>query len=158
MFSKKIVKNLSNASWIRAMFEQGEKLRKIHGEENVFDFTLGNPDPEPPLKVKETLIELVSGNKKGLHRYMNNAGFIDVREKIAHQINKEIEAQLTSKNIIMTCGAAGGLNVILKALLNPLEEVIIFAPYFVEYNFYIDNHGGKSVVVNTDANTFQPDL
>lgn len=158
MLSKKIVANLSKASWIRAMFEEGEKLRKLHGAENVFDFTLGNPDPEPPKMVKDTLKKLVSEDLPGLHRYMNNAGFLDVREKIAATIEKESTVPVSSKNIIMTCGAAGGLNVVLKTILNPAEEVIIFAPYFVEYKFYIDNHNGIPIVLPTNPENFEPNL
>lgn len=157
MFSEKVMASLKNSSWIRAMFEEGEKLRKTFGKDNVFDFSLGNPDPEPPGIVKDTLRNIVLEDKKGLHRYMSNAGFVDVRTKIADSINSEAKLSLGYENIIMTCGAAGGLNVVLKTLLNPGEEVIVFSPYFVEYGFYIDNHGGKTVVVPTDPDTFFPD-
>ncbi|MCX7921878.1 MAG: pyridoxal phosphate-dependent aminotransferase [Clostridia bacterium] len=158
MFSQKVIENLSRSSWIRAMFEEGEKLRKIHGPDKVFDFTLGNPDPEPPKGVKEALNNLVLEEKPGMHRYMNNAGYPDVREKLANQIKQESGVEVTLENIIMTCGAAGGLNVVLKTILNPDDEVIIFAPFFAEYTFYIDNHGGKVVVVPTNMSTFEPDL
>ncbi|TYQ15617.1 UNVERIFIED_CONTAM: aspartate aminotransferase [Acetivibrio alkalicellulosi] len=158
MISKKIVENLSNSSWIRAMFEEGAKLRKLHGDNNVYDFTLGNPDPEPPESVKESLKNLVMSGKPGIHRYMSNAGFNDVREKIAENINNETGLILSESHIIMTCGAAGGLNVVLKTLLNPDEEVIIFSPYFAEYKFYIENHSGKTVVVSPVKDTFEPDM
>lgn len=158
MISQKVVQNLSNSSWIRAMFEEGEKLRKIHGSDKVYDFTLGNPDPEPPASVKESLKKLVLEDKPGLHRYMNNAGFADVRQKVADNINKETGMSLSPQHIIMTCGAAGGLNVVLKTILNPDDEVIIFAPYFAEYIFYAGNHGGKIVVVPPKKDSFEPDL
>lgn len=158
MFSEKVVKNLGSSSWIRAMFEEGEKLRKIYGEDKVYDFSIGNPEMEPPTSVKESLKNIILSNKPGMHRYMSNAGYNDVRAKIAESLQKEKEVSLRPENIIMTCGAAGALNVVLKALLNPGEEVIVFSPYFVEYLFYIDNHGGKAVVVPTDKNTFEPNI
>jgi aspartate aminotransferase len=158
MFSKKIVKNLGSSSWIRAMFEEGEKLRKIYGPDKVYDFSIGNPEMEPPVLVKESLKNIVLSDKLGMHRYMSNAGYNDVRQKVAEYVQKEKDVSLSPENIIMTCGAAGALNIVLKALLNPGEEVIVFSPYFVEYLFYIDNHCGKPVVVSTDKNTFEPDL
>ncbi|NSW90817.1 MAG: pyridoxal phosphate-dependent aminotransferase [Firmicutes bacterium] len=158
MISKKIAENLGKSSWIRAMFEEGEKLRKIYGADKVYDFSLGNPEIEPPISVKESLKAVVLSNKTGIHRYMSNAGYNDVRAKVADYLQKEKGVQLRPDNIIMTCGAAGGLNVVLKTLLNPGEEVIVFSPYFVEYLFYIDNHGGKPVIVPTNKDTFQPDL
>lgn len=157
MFSQKIVDNLGKSSWIRAMFEEGEKLRKIHGPDKVFDFSIGNPEIEPPQSVKETLKKSVLDDKPGQHRYMSNAGYPDVREKVAEYLQKENGISLSQQNIIMTCGAAGGLNVVLKSLLNPGEEVIVFSPYFVEYLFYIDNHGGRPVVIGTNSETFEPD-
>ncbi len=156
MISNKVLENLKNSSAIRAMFEEGVELKKRFGEENVFDFSIGNPDPEPPAEMLTCLAELAM--QRGIHRYMSNAGFYDVRQTIAEQLNKTNGSDLTGDNIIMTCGAGGGLNVILKAILNPGEEVIVLTPYFVEYGFYIDNHGGKMVKVATDAETFQPDL
>lgn len=157
MISKKISNNLANSSMIRAMFEEGAKLRKIHGADKVFDFSLGNPDPEPPVEVKAALLELANSDELRMHSYMNNAGYPETREIIAQQINKETGLNLDLNNVVMTVGAGGALNVVLKTLLNPGEEVIVFAPYFVEYFSYIDNHGGKPVVVRTDSNTFQPD-
>lgn len=158
MLSQKVVQSLSNASWIRAMFEEGEKLRKLHGDDKVFDFTLGNPDPEPPESVRESLKKIILEEKPGIHRYMSNAGYVDVRQKVAESINSETGLYLSSQHVIMTCGAAGGLNVVLKTILNPNEEVIIFAPYFAEYIFYVDNHGGKIVVVPPEKDSFEPDL
>jgi aspartate aminotransferase len=158
MFSEKVIKNLNKSSFIRAMFEEGEKLRKLHGTDNVFDFSLGNPETEPPVEVKNTLKQLVSSKTQGMHRYMSNAGYWETREKIASSLTKETGLLFTGKNIVMTCGAAAGLNVVFKTLLNPGDEVIVFSPYFVEYLFYIDNHGGIPVIAPTDKNTFMPDV
>lgn len=157
MISNKISNRLANSSMIRAMFEEGARLKKIYGADKVYDFSLGNPDPEPPAEVKAALRELANSEEPGMHLYMNNAGYTEVRETIAGKINRETGLQLTFNNVVMTVGAGGALNVVLKTLLNPDEEVIIFAPYFVEYTSYIDNHGGKSVIVNTDSRTFLPD-
>lgn len=158
MLSQNIQNKISKSSWIRAMFEQGEKLRKLHGPEKVYDFSLGNPDYEPPQEVQDALIKYVTGETAGLHKYMNNAGYPEIREKIAKRTGEESGLPLTSNHIIMTCGAAGGLNVVLKSILNPGDEVIALAPYFVEYGFYAENHGGKLVVVPTDPATFQPSI
>ncbi|WP_052222246.1 pyridoxal phosphate-dependent aminotransferase [Clostridium homopropionicum] len=158
MFSEKIIKNLSNSSWIRQMFEQGAKLAEQFGAENVYDYSLGNPYAEPPAEVIESLRKHILSGEEGLHKYMNNAGYPEVRQKIADLLQKESDVQLTSNNVVMTVGAAGGLNVVLKSLLNPGEEVIVFAPYFVEYNSYADNSGGKTVVVPPDTTNFEPDL
>ncbi|HOQ37308.1 MAG TPA: pyridoxal phosphate-dependent aminotransferase [Acetivibrio sp.] len=158
MLSENVTNNLKRASWIRAMFEEGEKLRKIHGTDKVFDFTLGNPDHEPPKAVKESLKKMVVEDRPGIHRYMNNAGYEDVRQKVADHINKETGLSLSSKHIVMTCGAAGGLNVVLKSILNPGEEVIVLSPFFAEYIFYIGNHGGKPVIVTPEKGSFKPDL
>lgn len=157
MISNKIKDRLANSSMIRAMFEEGARLKKLYGADKVYDFSLGNPDPEPPAEVKAALRELAGSNEPGMHLYMNNAGYNEVRETIANKITRETGLQLTFNNIVMTVGAGGALNVVLKTLLNPGEEVIIFAPYFVEYTSYIDNHGGKTVIVNTDPKTFLPD-
>lgn len=157
MISKKISHNLANSSMIRAMFEEGEKLRKIYGADKVYDFSLGNPDPEPPTEVKAALRELANSDELKMHSYMNNAGYPEVRETIAKKINSETGLNLTFNNVVMTVGAGGALNVVLKTLLNPGEEVIVFAPFFVEYTSYIDNHGGKTVIINTDFKTFLPD-
>lgn len=157
MISNKIKENLGKSSFIRAMFEEGEKLRKLYGADKVYDFSIGNPDIEPPMQVKEALKKAILDDKPKMHGYMSNAGYTDVRESIAIRLAKETGTPVTSNNIVMTCGAGGALNVILKTLLNPNDEVIVLSPYFVEYLFYIDNHGGKSVIVETDPKTFQPD-
>ncbi len=158
MLAEYIERKMSGSSWIRAMFEEGEKLRKVYGADKVYDFSLGNPDLEPPTGVTDELKRLVESNQPNLHKYMSNAGFPDVRAKVASHIQKESGVQLSEKHIIMTCGAAGGLNVVLKAILNPGEEVIVFSPFFVEYLSYIENHGGKSVVSPCNKDTFEPDL
>jgi len=158
VISEKIAKSLQKSSWIRAMFEEGERLAKIYGRDKVYDFSLGNPFAEPPTEVTQSLQKYVSGEYKGIHRYMSNAGFADVREKIAKHLQQESGIELTAENIVMTVGAAGGLNVVFKTLLDPGDEVIVFAPYFVEYNSYVDNHGGKTVVVPPNTATFEPDL
>jgi aspartate aminotransferase len=158
MFSKEIVKNLNNSSWIRLMFEEGTRLAAIYGADKVYDYSIGNPYAEPPAEVIESLKKHVLSDEKGMHRYMNNAGYPDVREKIAKSLGKDSHIELTADNVVMTVGAAGALNVVLKSLLNPSEEVIVFAPYFVEYNSYVDNNGGKTVVVEPDPSTFEPNL
>lgn len=158
MISEKINNNIKNSSMIRAMFEEGAKLRKLYGDDKVYDFSLGNPDPEPPAEVIAALREFANSDELKMHAYMNNAGYPDVRETIAQKINKETGLKLTSENVIMTVGAGGALNVVFKTLLNPGEEIIVFAPYFVEYNSYIDNHGGKIKILDTDHKTFLPDV
>jgi len=157
MFNKKLVEGLGKSSMIRAMFEEGARLKKIYGEDNVFDFSLGNPEVEPPAEVIDTLKKYVNSGEEGLHKYMNNAGFPDVRQKVAAYLTKKSGIQLDENNIIMVCGAAAGLNVALKALLNPGEEVIVLAPFFVEYGTYIEQADGKTVVVNTKKDSFQID-
>lgn len=155
MISREIAENLKSGSMIRKMFEEGNRLRALYGAENVFDFSLGNPDMEPPEAVRTALRELV--NAPDVHKYMPNAGFADVRAAVAQRESRRSGLKLTQDQVIMTVGAAGGLNTALKTLLDPGDEVIILAPYFVEYIFYIRNYGGVPVIVKTDANTFQPD-
>lgn len=157
MFSKKVMDSLSRSSWIRAMFEEGSRLIKIHGEENVFDFSIGNPEVDPPAEVVAAIKEIAFDETPGTHRYMSNAGYPFVREAIAGKLTKSYGMEIPADNICMVCGAAAGLNVVLKSILNPDEEVIIFAPYFAEYKFYVGNSGGIPVVVETDEK-FQIDL
>lgn len=141
------------------MFEEGNRLRAKYGAENVFDFSLGNPSVPAPDCVRQAIIELVNEeNPTTLHGYMSNAGFEDVRETIARHINKTQGTNFSKKNILMTVGAASGLNVALKTILNPGEEVVIFTPYFLEYNWYVNNYDGVVVQAPTDKKTFQPDL
>ncbi|NLZ48258.1 MAG: pyridoxal phosphate-dependent aminotransferase [Clostridiales bacterium] len=158
MFSEKVVENLKKSSWIRVMFEEGNRLAKIYGADKVYDYSLGNPFGEPPVEVNESLKKHILSGEEGLHKYMSNAGYPEVRRKIAKSLQQESGISLNEENIVMTVGAAGGLNVVLKALLNEGEEVIVFAPYFVEYNCYIDNNGGKTIVVPADTKSFQPNL
>ena len=140
--SKKIENFMDRSSWIRKMFEEGIELKNRFGEENVFDFSLGNPNLEPPAKFKPLLKDLLDNEPEGMHKYMPNAGFPFVRSKIASYLNKTENCNLDESSIVMCCGAGAGLNVVLKALLNPGDEVLTIAPYFVEYNFYADNAGG----------------
>ncbi len=156
--ANKIAGYISRSSWIRRMFEEGEKLRLQYGAENIYDFTLGNPDVEPPEAFVAALRELAMNPEPGMHRYMNNAGYPETRSAVAERLEKDSGLPVSAEHVIMTCGAGGALNVVLKTILNPGEEVIILAPYFVEYKFYIDNHGGVPVVVWTNRENFRLDL
>ena len=147
--SQKIAGFLEQGSWIRKMFEEGARLKAIHGEENVYDFSLGNPPEEPPKAFIKEFKRLAENPVPGMHRYMPNAGFPAVRLAIAKTISDECRLSLTERNVVMTVGAGGGMNVILKAILDPDDEVIMLAPFFPEYRLYADNQGGKAVVVNT---------
>jgi aspartate aminotransferase len=149
--SRTIAEQMERSSWIRRMFETGIQLRKERGPENVFDFSLGNPDVEPPEIVLQTLSRIAAERRPHTHSYMPNAGFPEVRARIAATLG------LTAIDIVMTNGAAGALNVVLKAILDPGDEVIVLSPYFPEYRFYIENHGGRVVTVETDER-FQPDI
>ena len=155
--SKAILDVLEQSSWIRKMFEEGIQLKKEFGEKNIFDLSLGNPLLEPPKKFKKKLIELSNSDEKGLHRYMPNQGFQSTREKVANSLAKESNFPITAEELIITTGAAGGVNAILKSILNPNDEIIVFSPFFVEYLFYIKNHNGIPVIAKTDENFF-PDL
>ncbi len=139
------------SSWIRKMFEEGAKMKAAHGTENVCDFSLGNPDAPPPPEYNRVIQEIVQDTSPGVHSYMPNGGYPWVREALAARMSVEQKMTISQGDTLMTCGAAGGLNVVMKTLLNPGDEVIILAPYFVEYGFYIDNHGGVSKTVKTDA-------
>lgn len=147
--SSKMHDFMTRASWIRQMFETGTALKAKYGPEKVYDFSLGNPDLPPPASFYQSLLETVNDETPNCHSYMPNAGYMEVRQAVALHLSSEHGLAFSADDIIMTCGAAGALNVILKAILNPGNEVIIPAPYFVEYNFYIDNHGGKPVTVKT---------
>jgi aspartate aminotransferase len=139
------------------MFEIGIQLRKERGPENVFDFSLGNPEVEPPEEVLETLARVATENRPHAHGYMPNAGFPEVREAIAAGLAARTSIPFTGKDIIMTNGAAGALNIVLKSILDPGDEVLLLNPYFPEYRFYVENHGGRVVAVETDE-CFQPDI
>ena len=158
MVSEKMKPFMANNSAIRAMFEEGKRMAAIYGKENVYDFSLGNPNVPVP-RVNEALIDVINGEAfNELHGYMSNAGYEDVRQTIAESINKQFGTAFSYKNLIMTVGAASGLNVILKSILNPGDEVIVFALYFVEYNSYIRNYDGNVVVISPDTETFMPKL
>ena len=159
MIADKMVNLVKNSSAIRAMFEEGKIMAAKYGAENVYDFSLGNPNVPAPAEVKQAVYEeLEKEDPVVLHGYMNNSGYEDVRGAIAASINKRFGTAFGEQNIIMTVGAAGGLNVILKTLLNPGDEVIVIAPYFGEYNSYVSNYDGKIVVVSPNTETFQPNL
>lgn len=159
MISNKMKTLVAGSSTIRAMFEEGKRLAAIHGTENVFDFSLGNPNVEPPEAIQTAISEILHTETPNLiHGYMNNSGYEDVRETIAAHLQEKYNVALSTQNIVMTCGAAGGLNIILKTLLNPEDEVIVFAPFFGEYRNYVSNFDGNLVVVPANTETFQPNL
>lgn len=156
MISEKMKSLVANSSVTRAMFEEGKKMAAKYGAENVFDFSLGNPNVAAPIEVKDAIINILQNeNPVTVHGYMSNAGYEQVREKIASHLNKLHGTHFNTENILMTVGAAGGLNVILKTLLNPGDEVIAFAPYFGEYNNYVANFDGKIVAISPDTEHFQ---
>ncbi|MFC2005008.1 pyridoxal phosphate-dependent aminotransferase [Chloroflexota bacterium] len=148
--SDRVQKSMEQGSWIRRMFEEGTRLKQQYGEENVFDLSLGNPIVEPPVEFHQELRRLARNPLPGMHRYMENAGYAETRAAVAEQLSMESGINFTANDIVMTCGAAGALNVVLKTILNEEDEVIIFAPYFPEYLNYIDNHGGTVKVLPTD--------
>ncbi len=140
------------------MFEEGRRLAAIHGSENVYDFSLGNPNFPAPPEVNAAIMDIITNEESTLvHGYMSNAGYEDVREAVARSLNSRYGTDFGHGNIIMTVSAAGGMNIILKTLLNPGDEVIVIAPYFVDYGNYVDNYNGKLVVVKADPHTFQLD-
>ena len=160
MIAEKMKNMVANSSAIRAMFEEGNRLAEIYGAENVYDFSLGNPNVAAPEAVKNAIIELLDEDDPVvLHGYTNsNAGYADVRETVAESLNARFGTSFEGKNIVMTVGAAGGLNVILKTLLNPGDEVIAFAPYFGEYRSYTNNYDGVIVEISPNTTDFQPKL
>jgi aspartate aminotransferase len=158
MISEKMKVFIQNSSAVREMFEEGKRLAGIYGKENVYDFSLGNPNVQAPEKVKETIINILEEDSLAVHGYMNNSGYEDVRLNIANHLNEKFHTKFTEENILMTVGAAGGLNVILKTILNPQEEVIVFAPYFGEYKNYVSNYDGKLVTISPNPPEFLPDL
>ena len=160
MIADKMKNMVANSSAIRAMFEEGTRLAGIYGRENVFDFSLGNPNVPAPQIVKDAIVELVNDTDPVvLHGYTNsNSGYPEVREAIAKSLNERFDTKFSGKNIVMTVGAAGGLNVILKSLINPGDEVIAFAPYFGEYRSYTNNYDGVLVEISPNTVDFQPKL
>ena len=159
MISEKMISLVQGNSIIRAMFEEGNALAEKYGRENVYDFSLGNPNFPAPDAFKRAVCDIVTGEEPmRVHGYMSNAGFPDVRKKVADSLNARFDTSFGADNIIMSVGAAGGLNVVLKTLVNPGDEIIVIAPYFLEYANYINNYDGKLVVVNADKKSFQPDV
>lgn len=160
MIAEKMKSMVANSSAIRAMFEEGNRLAGIYGRENVFDFSLGNPNVPAPQEVKDAILEILNEEDPVvLHGYTNsNAGYAEVRQAVADSLNERFDTKFEGKNIVMTVGAAGGLNVALKILLNPGDEVITFAPYFGEYRSYTANFDGVLVAISPDIETFQPKL
>lgn len=159
MINAKILDLNRNGSAIRAMFEEGKRMAAQYGAENVYDYSLGNPSVEPPKEIREAFYHILEEESQNLvHGYMLNAGYEDVREAVAKKLNASFGTAFSARNILMTVGAAGGLNVAFKTLLNPGDEVITFAPFFGEYRNYVSNFDAELVVVPTTPETFQPDL
>ena len=159
MIAEKMKPLLNNNSAIRAMFEEGKKLAAIYGAENVYDFSLGNPNVPAPDEVNQAIRDVLDEEPSTfVHGYMSNSGYEDVREAIAQSLNHRFGTKFSQNNILMTVGAASGLNVILKTILNPKDEVLTFAPYFLEYRSYVTNYDGILKAVSPDTETFQPNL
>lgn len=159
MISDKMKNLVKNNSVIREMFEEGNRLRKIYGAENVYDFSLGNPNACAPKEVNEAIIKILKEEDSCfIHGYMSNGGYEDVREKIAQHINEKFDTSFNFKNIIMTVGAASGLNIVLKSILNKDDEVIVFSPFFSEYNNYIQNYDGIVKVIPANTESFMPNI
>ena len=159
MICEKMVGLVKGSSAIRAMFEEGRKMAKIYGEENVYDFSLGNPNVAPPKAVAEAVEDLIRNeDPMHLHGYMSNTGFESTRKAVADSLNKRFHTHYGPENVIMTVGAASGLNVVFRSLLNPGDEVITFAPFFAEYRNYVANYDGVLVEISPDTETFQPKL
>jgi len=150
--SHKVAAFIQNSSWIRRMFEEGARLKEEHGPGNVFDFSLGNPNIDPVRSVKDAIVQAAMDETSGIHGYMHNAGYPAVRAAIANKIQQDEGIAISEDMIVMTVGAGGAINVVLKTILNHGDEVIVPKPYFVEYVFYADNHGGKVVSVPTLEN------
>jgi len=155
--SRAVAENLTKASWIRRMFEEGARLKQERGADKVFDFTLGNPEIEPPAAVLSAARRVLDSKDPHLHAYMPNAGHLRVREAVARRLGATTGLPYTANHVLMTVGAGAALNTVLKALLDPGDEVITVAPYFVEYVYYAENHGGKLVVVPPQAD-LTPDV
>lgn len=155
--SKKVREQMNDSSWIRRMFEEGIELRRIHGPENVFDLSLGNPLLEPPAEFKEALKRIANDESPGVHRYMPNGGFPDVRAAVAENLSAESGTQFSANEILMTVGAAGAINTILRSILDEGDEVVVIAPYFAEYVFYVQHQTGVVKEATCDEN-WLPDL
>ena len=159
MISEKMKGYVKNSSVIRAMFEEGKKMAAIYGADHVYDFSLGNPNVPAPAKVKEAVYDILENEDSLMvHGYMSNSGYEDVRGTIAEHLNGLYGTSYSAENLLMIVGAAGGMNVFMKTILNPGDEVITFSPYFTEYRAYVTNYDGKLVEIPCDAETFQPDV
>ncbi len=159
MIADKMRPLVENNSAIRAMFEEGKKMAAEYGAENVYDFSLGNPNVPAPEAVKQAILDIMNEEESTMvHGYMSNAGFDDVRQGIAQSINRRFGTHFHGGNLLMTVGAASGLNVILKTIIDPGDEVIVFAPYFMEYGSYVRNYDGVLSVIPPNTETFQPNL
>lgn len=159
VLAKNVAADLANSSWVRRMFEAGIQLKAKHGADNVYDFSLGNPDLPAPKAVEESLRAFAEhAGEPFAFGYMPNAGFPWLREKLAAHLSGEQGVRLEAGDVILTCGAAGGLNAFLRAVLEPGDKVLTFAPYFVEYGFYVANHGGEFATVPSRAEDFSPDI
>ena len=159
MISEKMKGYVKNSSVIRAMFEEGKKMAAIYGADHVYDFSLGNPNVPAPSKVKEAVYDILENEDSLMvHGYMSNSGYEDVRGTIAEHLNGLYGTSYSAENLLMIVGAAGGMNVFMKTILNPGDEVITFSPYFTEYRAYVTNYDGRLVEIPCDAETFQPDV
>lgn len=159
VISKSMENLVANSSETRKLFEEGKEMAAVVGQENVYDFSLGNPSVEPPQIVKDSIIRILDQREPNfVHGYMNNSGYEEVRDAVAESLNKRFGTDFVRENIIMTVGAAGGLNCVMRSLLNPGDEVICFAPFFSEYRSYVTNFGGTTVVIPADTKTFQLNL
>jgi len=158
MISNRIAAKLSSGSMIRKMFEEGNRLKTIYGADNVFDFSIGNPDLEPPQEVIDAISSYAAEDIPGKHSYMSNSGYLSTRRAVADKLTRTSSVTVEADAICMTVGAAGAMNAVLRAVLDPGDEVIILAPFFMEYMSYIDNHNGIPVIVPTIIDTFMPDL
>ncbi len=158
MISNQIAQKMHQGSWIRKMFEEGARLKAEHGPDKVFDFSLGNPDLEPPAEVIEAMIRTAKDLTPGQHGYMSNGGYLSTRQVVADDISKKSGLDVKPEAICMTVGAAGALNVAVKAICDPGDEVIVLAPYFFEYVSYVPNHGAVPVIVECDRETLLPDI
>ncbi|GFI60951.1 putative N-acetyl-LL-diaminopimelate aminotransferase [Clostridiales bacterium] len=156
MISDSMNKLVSGSSMIRAMFEEGKKLKAIYGADNVYDYSLGNPSVEPPHEVKEAIIKILDTEEPNfLHGYTNNSGYEDVRKSIAEYTNKAFQTNFSLENVVMTNGAAAALNIIFRCILNPGDNIITFAPFFTEYTNYVESYGCNLIAVPANTETFQ---
>ncbi len=159
MIADKMRPLVENNSAIRAMFEEGKKMAAVYGRENVYDFSLGNPNVPAPPAVNQAILDIIREEETTfIHGYMSNAGFEDARDAVAQSLNRRFGTRFRLENILMTVGAASGMNVILKTILDPGDEVVVFAPYFMEYGSYVRNYDGVLVTIPPDKSSFQPDL